>query len=390
MWTRRHSKYAGWALAAVPLVVFVHWYGLMISSNEGQTFDPFTRRTRIVEISEPSQPERLNRSLLLTEILPEDLPDNQGIYFFETNTGRPSLTSVDECAFESAARLNPQAKIFVLVDKRNHHIAAAPDLINRFSNLNVHKLNLTRLLEGSPLSEHIRDVFWYMGSSMLHMSDLMKALMLYLKGGIISDSDVLCAAEYPTFPRGEEFEVEENLCSMDFKSTVNPVFLKFRKGHPFLAMVLEDMKHSMRNTDFSSVGSMLLTRLMEDQCKVINIEAHRRHPDVDFDLSRPLSSNPLVNYTFVCPQRWNMKVYSIFEKAVVPFMEWIKELQIPPKGKADYPNLLALHIQDLPNKLYSTNQQIVETPGTMEIFKEFCPITAEKILHDIKTQDSTP
>lgn len=390
MWTRRHSKYAGWALASVPFIVFVHWYGLMISSNDDSSLlDQFPTQTRIVQISEPSQPDRLNRSLSLTEIRPEEIPENQGIFFFETNTGRPSLTSVDECAFESAARFNPNAKIFVLVDKRNHHITKAPDLINRYGNLNVHKFNVTRLIEGSPLSDYIRDVFWYMGSSMLHMSDFLKALMLYLKGGITSDSDLVCATTYPSFQANEETQVE-NLCSMDFKSNVNPVFLKFRKGHPFLAMVLEDMKISMRNSDFSSVGSMLFSRLMEDQCKVLNIEAHRRHPDFDIDLSRPLTSNALVNYTFVCPQRWNMKVYSLFDKAIVPFLEWIKELEIPPKGKAEYPNLLALHIQDLPNKLYSTNQQIADSPGTMAIFKEFCPLTAKKILDDLQMHETTP
>lgn len=72
------------------------------------------------------------------------------------------------------------------------------------------------------------------------MSDFLKALMLYLKGGITSDSDLVCATTYPSFQANEETQVE-NLCSMDFKSNVNPVFLKFRKGHPFLAMVLEDM-----------------------------------------------------------------------------------------------------------------------------------------------------
>lgn len=92
------------------------------SNDDSSLLDQFPTQTRIVQISEPSQPDRLNRSLSLTEIRPEEIPENQGIFFFETNTGRPSLTSVDECAFESAARFNPNAKIFVLVDKRNHHI----------------------------------------------------------------------------------------------------------------------------------------------------------------------------------------------------------------------------------------------------------------------------
>lgn len=57
---------------------------------------------------------------------------------------------------------------------------------------------------------------------------------------------------------------------------------------------------------------------------------------------------------------------------------------------AEYPNLLALHIQDLPNKLYSTNQQIADSPGTMAIFKEFCPLTAKKILDDLQMHETTP
>eukprot|EP00095_Tigriopus_kingsejongensis_P010500 snap_masked-scaffold436_size171858-processed-gene-0.19 protein:Tk10500 transcript:snap_masked-scaffold436_size171858-processed-gene-0.19-mRNA-1 annotation:"achain tachylectin 5a from tachypleus tridentatus (japanese horseshoe crab)" len=378
--SRQKSKHLGWILIIVPFLVFVQWNGVELRhentlQNHEDSATSLLKPSFLWQPSQivPSLPQDLNRSLTFTEIDPDDLPDNIGIYFLETSLGRPQLGLVDECSYESAARFNPQAKIFVLIDQRNHHITQASNLVKRFPNLYFHTFNATKLILSSPMADDIRNVFWHMGSRMMHMSDFFKAVILYLKGGIVTDSDFFSAAEYPLF------RDQTSLCAMDFKSAVNPAFMRFQAKHPFMAVVMEEMKESLKNSEFGAVGPMLFSRLMEDQCKVQQSEFQRRHPDVDDDLDRPLVTNPLVNYTFICPKRWNLQVRSLYDKAVIPLIEYAQELGIPPKGKGDYPNLLGLHVQDLPQKLYSSAQEIRDHPGALEIFQELCPLTAGKL-----------
>eukprot|EP00095_Tigriopus_kingsejongensis_P002719 maker-scaffold1343_size46188-snap-gene-0.9 protein:Tk02719 transcript:maker-scaffold1343_size46188-snap-gene-0.9-mRNA-1 annotation:"lactosylceramide 4-alpha-galactosyltransferase" len=342
-----------------------HWLGLLSSPTVWMN-----------EVKIPQKAQQLNRSRAISEIFPEQIPNNSAIFFFETNVNRKALSYMDYCAYESAARYNPDTKVFLLIDKRNSRIKTAPSLVNRYPNIHVHSLNVTRLLLSSPLSNNIRDVFWHLGSSMMHMGDILRTLILYIKGGIYLDSDVITVAQYP-------MEDSLNYGALNFESRLNPAVMKYMAQHPFLEMVVKAMPRAMKNHDFGSVGPLLITRLIEENCAVQNPKTKRKDPEKDKDLSRPLSTNPLLNYTFICPPEWNLKIFSVHDKAVLHRTEWVQELGIPPKGQAEYPNLLGLHLHDFPNELHTKAKQLLAIPGIKLIMETYCPLTAEATIQSV-------
>ena len=73
---------------------------------------------------------RLRLSVNTQQPKPEDFklvdldhfPENDGIYFFETNRMRPWFDLFHYCAFESAARMNPHLPVYVVVTHENEII----------------------------------------------------------------------------------------------------------------------------------------------------------------------------------------------------------------------------------------------------------------------------
>ena len=60
-----------------------------------------------------------NVNVSIGEIRASELPENGGIYFLETNKQRKGFTVMDLCAFESAAALNPDHDVYVIIDNRD-------------------------------------------------------------------------------------------------------------------------------------------------------------------------------------------------------------------------------------------------------------------------------
>lgn len=138
--------------------------------------------------------DKLSNSL--PELNPNEVTMNS-IFFLETSCNHNhgiNLNLRQSCAIESAAKLNPNLKIFVLF--------VAPTFINyesrvlnslsQYSNVNLRFINFIKYADNTPLQNFVTsNTIFTSNWPVSHTSDLLRFLTLWKFGGTYLDLDVV-------------------------------------------------------------------------------------------------------------------------------------------------------------------------------------------------------
>lgn len=132
----------------------------------------------------------------LPELSPNEVTRNS-IFFLETSCNHQNginLTLRQSCAVESAAKLNPNLKIFVLFVAPSF-LNYESDILNVFSkykNINLRYINFVKYAYDTPLQDFVAsNTIFTSDWPVSHTSDLLRFLTLWKFGGTYLDLDVV-------------------------------------------------------------------------------------------------------------------------------------------------------------------------------------------------------
>ncbi|XP_055593862.1 lactosylceramide 4-alpha-galactosyltransferase-like [Uranotaenia lowii] len=198
----------------------------------------------------------------------------RNIFFHETSCssdGVIKLNARQACAIESAARTNPNWKVFALfaapVGFRNKTELPLLDALHHYSNINLRFVNLTTYARDTPLAEWMQsgEIFRskYMNS---HLSDIMRYLTLYKYGGTYLDLDVIVLRSFD--------ELEPNYAGAESSRWVAAGVLNFESeghGHQLAEMCLRDLLINFNGQDWGNNGPGVITRVLKRVCSTQSI-----------------------------------------------------------------------------------------------------------------------
>lgn len=124
--------------------------------------------------------------------------------------------------------------------------------------IRVESYDLVELAKGTPAEAFVREELpyaregehWYS-----HATDLLRLLILFKRGGVYMDTDVIVVRSLSDLPT--------NVIGWESRLNMNGAFLKFRKGHPFLeACIWKFSRHYSQA--WSENGPLLISRVWRE------------------------------------------------------------------------------------------------------------------------------
>ncbi|XP_017883751.2 lactosylceramide 4-alpha-galactosyltransferase-like, partial [Ceratina calcarata] len=141
-----------------------------------------------------------NKTGRLLNFEPEvDKPlSDKNIFFIETSgitKGDLMLKSRQGCAVESAARMNPNMTVYLLLVSRSkvpNQSTKFFDQLESYPNVRIRCVYLDKYMENTPLEKWYKRGVWKESQwPISHMSDVLRYLTLWKYGGIYLDLDVV-------------------------------------------------------------------------------------------------------------------------------------------------------------------------------------------------------
>eukprot|EP00095_Tigriopus_kingsejongensis_P000372 maker-scaffold319_size207808-snap-gene-1.16 protein:Tk00372 transcript:maker-scaffold319_size207808-snap-gene-1.16-mRNA-1 annotation:"peroxinectin " len=211
----------------------------------------------------------------------QELPHNKGIYFLEFSPNS-NFNYVKLCALESAARLNPQHPVFLLLHSTRTDLRSLPSFLRQLDNLHVHKVDFDAMILESPFAE----VFPEISENLIeYYSDIIRMLILYHKGGAYFDLDAIQIRPVP-------FDKVPNsipLLSQQTRVIQNSVLL-FQAGNPFLAAALDRIPTCVHLSHWGPCGLRLLEYLLLVKCTLVGAKTSSER--------------------FICPPSYQVQIFS--------------------------------------------------------------------------------
>uniref|UniRef100_A0A182PCN3 Alpha 1,4-glycosyltransferase domain-containing protein n=1 Tax=Anopheles epiroticus TaxID=199890 RepID=A0A182PCN3_9DIPT len=200
---------------------------------------------------------------------PQPSDDGRNIFFHETSCTRDGVIRLNPrqaCAIESAARLNPGWKVYVLfaapVGFRNRSDQPILEALLEYRNVHLRYVNLTTYANETPLEEWMEsgEIFrsLYMNS---HLSDVMRYLTLYKYGGTYLDLDVIVQRPFET--------MEPNYAGAESVRWVAAGVMNFEPkghGHELAEMCVRDLLANFNGKDWGNNGPGVVTRVLQKYC----------------------------------------------------------------------------------------------------------------------------
>lgn len=112
----------------------------------------------------------------------------------------------------------------------NDYLFPAPDLVF----VHVHFLNFTRLLLSSPLAPYSKHIMANTIHNKQLREDIIKTVILYLKGGIFLAQDLITVKSFPSIFDG-------NFGTMALGAKIDTGVLILAANHPLLTLVMQEI-----------------------------------------------------------------------------------------------------------------------------------------------------
>ncbi|XP_066592520.1 lactosylceramide 4-alpha-galactosyltransferase-like [Prorops nasuta] len=244
---------------------------IILLSNDNQLRKMASFFDSDLDISCYEQPSSNNNAGLSSF---DSLSDNEkpsvgkNIFFHETSCfGEQGIefNVRKACAVESAARMNPQMKVFLLFLSPatvSNNAKALFNILSSYSNIRINRIFPEVYVRDTPLEE------WYIGGEALHkslwprshMSDILRYLTLWKYGGIYLDLDVVVTS---SLNKSQNFAGAE-----DWKAVAAGVIgLGMDKlGRHMADACIEDLMRNFRGNVWGNNGPGVITRTLKTLC----------------------------------------------------------------------------------------------------------------------------
>ncbi|CAB0012557.1 unnamed protein product [Nesidiocoris tenuis] len=188
----------------------------------------------------------------------------QTIFFLETSCHNRTfvLNPRQACAVESAAKLNPNLEVYVLVPSPFESLSSLPHMaaLRKYRNIKIHHINMNTYFDNTPLED------WYKDGRLKssrwpqsHASDVLRYATLWKYGGYYADLDVVMLK-----PFGDMI----NFVGAESDIDVAAGFLAFTHGHPLVHLAVVDLKQNYKGWDWGNNGPGVITRALKRYCMV--------------------------------------------------------------------------------------------------------------------------
>ncbi|XP_050705391.1 lactosylceramide 4-alpha-galactosyltransferase-like, partial [Eriocheir sinensis] len=224
--------------------------------------------------------------LLFRDVMP--VKDNTIFLVYTSCNSRPLYRAW--CAVESWARLNPDRHVwFVLTSGTVEETEHLSTLLKQYDNLQVVGADLDDLFTNTPLESFYSGRNWTRKDTwpIIHMSDMLRVLLLWHFGGVYSDTDLINL---------RPFTLPLNGIGMESSNVLANGFLCFHANHPFLSYLMNIMPQQFEPKTWGSIGIWALTRAAKETCKKDLADLYKRAPVAcsgNFTLYPTLSFYPL-------------------------------------------------------------------------------------------------
>ncbi|KXJ75779.1 hypothetical protein RP20_CCG011070 [Aedes albopictus] len=290
----------------------------------------------------------------------ELLKQGRNIFFILTtltNDGTIQLTPRQACAIESAARANPDWKVFPLfVFAKWFNVSSDPFIpsLLRFCNIRLRHVNLETFAVGSPVEKLFIEGALSKSSFIVeHTADVLRLLTLYKYGGTYLDTDVVVRRTLNI--------LQPNYLGSEGSGYVANGVINLQAtgyGHEFAEACLKDLALNFDGTQWAANGPFMVTRNLQKFCNTTEVVNMNRQqcgnqltvypPDVFYRIRYPHHD------WFFYPER-SVEVMKAIENDVLVHM-WNKAtsgIQLLVTSSAAY---IQLANQFCPNVLMSTKE----------------------------------
>ncbi|XP_054281603.1 lactosylceramide 4-alpha-galactosyltransferase-like [Macrosteles quadrilineatus] len=207
------------------------------------------------------------------QLYSDDVQPDGSIFFLETSChdkSRSALTPRQACAVESAAKMNPDADVYVLfpspVTDNSSALSVGVQQLLTYNNIKLRHVSMDEYFRDTPLDQ------WY-SSGMLrtsrwpmsHASDVLRYITLWKFGGIYLDLDVVVTKRLSNLVNFAGAESSEDVAAGVLS------FSRHGVGHELAAACVHQLRRDFRGYDWGHNGPGIITNVLQDACQTNNV-----------------------------------------------------------------------------------------------------------------------
>uniref|UniRef100_A0A1S4KI02 Alpha 1,4-glycosyltransferase domain-containing protein n=1 Tax=Culex quinquefasciatus TaxID=7176 RepID=A0A1S4KI02_CULQU len=187
-----------------------------------------------------------------------------------SRNGEIKLNARQACAIESAARSNPDWKIFPLFVATTWFNSTHNEFISpllRYCNIHMRFIDWKTFATGTPVEDLFTNHILQNSSFVVeHTSDVFRLLTLYKYGGTYVDTDVVVRRSFDL--------LLPNFFGLEGRGYVGSAVFNLQAsgyGHRFAGAALKDLAEHFDGKVWTANGPMLLTRNLQKFCNVLDV-----------------------------------------------------------------------------------------------------------------------
>ncbi|CAO1335187.1 unnamed protein product [Diamesa hyperborea] len=210
----------------------------------------------------PFRSKAIVQNILTSQNQPRD---GKNIFFVDTS-GNFHLNARQACAIESAAKLNPVYKVFVMFTSEdsilNPFRTQIIDAVLSYENVLFNYVPIKEYTVDTPLEEFIKED--HLSQSKFqssHTADVVRFLTLFKYGGIYLDLDVVVLKPLHSIP--------PNFVGSENEDTVGSAIISMEKdgfGHEIANACVKDLVANFDGQQRKQNSNVLLTKMLQNLC----------------------------------------------------------------------------------------------------------------------------
>lgn len=244
----------------------------------------------------------------ITNVKPQPKLD-ESIFFHETSctsffNNKITITARQACAIESAARLNPNHNVYLLITSpgliqydENSESDRILHALTQYDNVNIYHLDFETYTKGSPVEHLFNGILQQSHYAQSHASDILRFVVFYYfatitvtssryltlwkYGGIYLDLDVIVIKSLENLK-------SENYAGAESSRNVAAGVIRFSSsgiGHQMAEECLNDLKVNFNGNEWGSNGPGVVTRLLKRKCRAKQAKDMTNNPNCRDDFT---------------------------------------------------------------------------------------------------------